>query len=33
MSGISFLYVASSNDESEAFKTMRKKHVQEASKF
>lgn len=33
MSGVSFLYVASSNDESEAFKTMRKKHMQEASKF
>jgi hypothetical protein len=33
MSDISFLYVASSNDESEAFKTMRKKHVKEASKF
>jgi hypothetical protein len=32
MSGI-FLYVASSNDESEAFKTMRKKHMHEASKF
>ena len=33
MNGISFLYVASSNGESEAFKTMRRKHVQEASKF
>lgn len=33
MSGVSFLYVASSNDESEAFKTMREKHMQEASKF
>lgn len=33
MSGVSFLYVPSSNDESEAFKTMRRKHVQEASKF
>ena len=33
MSGISFLYIASPNDESEAFKKMREKHVQEASKF
>lgn len=33
MSGVNFLYIASSNDESEAFKTMREKHVQEASKF
>ncbi len=33
MSGVSFLYVASSNDESEAFKTMRKKHMQEAATF
>jgi len=33
MNGVSFLYIASSNDESEAFKTMRKKHMQEASKF
>ena len=33
MSGVSFLYVASSDDESEAFKTMRKKHMQEVSKF
>ena len=33
MSGVSFLYIASSNDESKAFKTMRKKHVQDTSKF
>jgi hypothetical protein len=33
MSGVNFLYLASANDESEAFKTMREKHVQEASKF
>ncbi|MDR1882056.1 MAG: hypothetical protein LBR26_04660 [Prevotella sp.] len=33
MSGVSFSYVASTNDESEAFKTMRRKHVLEASKF
>jgi hypothetical protein len=33
MSGVSFLYVASSNDESEVFKTMRKKHMQDVSKF
>lgn len=33
MSGVSFLYIASPDDESEAFKTMRKKHMQEASKF
>jgi hypothetical protein len=33
MNGVSFIYIASSNDESEAFKTMRKKHVQEAAAF
>ncbi len=33
MSGVSFLYLESSNDESEAFKAMREKHMQEASKF
>ena len=33
MSGICFLYVASSNVESETFKTMRRKHMQEVSQF
>ncbi len=33
MSGINFLYVASSNNESNAFKTMRRKHLQEVSQF
>jgi len=33
MSSVSFLYVASSNDESEAFRMIRKKHMQEASIF
>lgn len=33
MSSVSFLYVESSNDETEAFKAMRRKHMQEESKF
>ena len=33
MSGVSFLYVTSPDDKSEAFKKMRRKHVQEASEF
>jgi hypothetical protein len=33
MNGVSFLYIASSNDESEVFKTMRKKHLQETANF
>lgn len=33
MSGISFLYVASTNDESDVFKAIRKKHVFETSRF
>jgi hypothetical protein len=33
MNNLSFLYVASSQDESEAFKTIRKKHMQDVSEF
>ena len=31
MSSVSFLYTASSDDKSETFKKMRKKHLQDAS--
>lgn len=33
MSGVSFLYIASSDDESEAFKVIREKHMKEVSNF
>lgn len=33
MSNVNFLYIASSDDKSDAFKTMRKKHMLEASNF
>ena len=33
MNGVNFLYIASSNNESEAFKAMRKKHMQDASEY
>lgn len=33
MNGISFLYVVSSNEESKAFKALRRKHMKETSQF